>query len=186
MWIKKQGLLLLCCLFLFFVFLMPLLGLVYTALHGSASLYGLLMGTRTLAAVRNTLSIAFCATLFSALAGTALAFLMAYTDLRAKACLEALILSLLAIPSYIIAISWSNLFADNGLFYSLPLTGYLPAIQMYSLGGIAFVMGICHIPIVYLTVVNALRRIPRRRTAAYETFNDACAAGRYALCASAA
>ena len=116
---------------------------------------------RTIAAIKNTIYIAVISSFLATIAGLILAFFAAYTNICGKSILEILTLSPLVIPSYIIAISWAQLLDKNGIIYNILLSLKITPVDVYSIGGIIFVMGICHIPIVYLVVINAMRRVPR-------------------------
>lgn len=149
-----------------FVFVLPVVRLLQMSLTAdgtfSLSNYAALLGEeRTIKAIQNTIIISVCSTVIAVAAGSFFAFLAAYTNIKRKGMLELLVLAPYIIPSYIITLSWSSLFKENGLI-NTTLTGMgLPAVNVYSLTGIILVMGICNIPVVYLLVVNMLRKIPK-------------------------
>lgn len=95
--------------------------------------------------------------------GVSIAWMMAYTDIRAKHWLHLLILLPFIIPSYIITLSWTQFMGTNSWIAdglsSLPFD--IPPPNLYSLGGIILLMGISHYPLVYLFAVHAFRQIPR-------------------------
>ena len=161
----KRGGALLFYLLLFLFFAAPVLRLISMSLRipggwGLANFQVLFQDPRTLEAVRNTLFISLCSAGLSTFLGTALGFLMAYTDLRHKKLLELLILLPFIIPSYIITLSWSGLFLQDGRI-NLFLWGLgFAGVNLYTRGGILFVLGIVNMPVVYLSVIHFLRKIP--------------------------
>lgn len=149
-----------------FVFFMPLLRLLAMSMNTDAG-WGLdnysklFVEERTIQAIKNTILIAMGSTSMALLLGGALAFVVAYTNVKRKKAIEFFILSQFVIPSYIVTLSWSNLLQDKGLInQTLDRLG-LPTINIYSLGGIIFVLGLCSVPIVYMITVNMLRKIPK-------------------------
>ncbi len=150
---------------LFLFFAAPLLRLGVMSLEtvqgiGIQNYVELLREERTREAIRNTVVIAAASTLLSAAAGSSAAFLMAYTNLKRKELLEMLLLLPFVIPSYIITLSWSGLLSRQGLINRLVTAAGLEAINIYSVSGIILVIGICNTPIVYMSVVHMLRKIP--------------------------
>lgn len=150
----------------FFVFLMPVVSLLKMSVtsDGGFSLQNyqeILQETRTEKAIKNTLLISIGSTGIAVAAGSFFAFLVAYTNIKRKQLLELLVLAPYIIPSYIITLSWSSLLMKRGTVNTVLSSLGLPVIDIYTLPGIILVMGICNIPVVYLLVVNMLRKIPR-------------------------
>lgn len=153
---------------IFFVFLMPLIKLCFMSLNetdgiGLENFNLLLNEPRTRMAIYNTIFIAVFSTVIALFLGGIFAFLTAYTNIQKKRLIELMVLAPFIIPSYIIALSWSSLFDNRGV------------INIYSISGIVFVMGLCHMPIVYLSVISTLRKIPQdlewaSRTSGYTTW----------------
>jgi len=148
----------------------PLLRLVWTAIAPQgvpdmARLSRLIASDRVLIASGNTLLIAFSSTLISVLLGTAAAWLVALSDLRAKtAWVFAFILPLM-IPPQVTALAWLQALAPSSplalLFGSLGLPWFAPGEQpLYSLSGIVLLLGTHNAPLVFLTVRAGLRRLP--------------------------
>ena len=148
----------------------PLLRLVWTAIAPQgvpdmARLTRLIASDRVLIASGNTLLIAFSSTLISVLLGTAAAWLVALSDLRAKtAWVFAFILPLM-IPPQVTALAWLQALAPSSplalLFGSLGLPWFAPGEQpLYSLSGIVLLLGTHNAPLVFLTVRAGLRRLP--------------------------
>lgn len=111
----------------------------------------------------NTLSASGAAVALSALLGTALAFCVTLASIRARICATFLILSPLLVPSQITALAWIELFGSSspvlGLFGLAPAPG--TPNPLYSGGGIALLMGIEHMPFVFLAVRAALAGVPQ-------------------------
>ncbi|CUH95062.1 putative membrane protein [Propionispora sp. 2/2-37] len=114
---------------------------------------------RTWTTIANTLLITGASTLFAVLIGVGMAWLVAYSDVRGKKAITMLVILSYILPSYIVALSWSQLLGPQGM-----LASYLPhefLWNVYSLGGIIFVMSLQHFPLVFLLTVPVLRKIPR-------------------------
>ncbi|MDI9221251.1 iron ABC transporter permease [Pantoea sp. EA-12] len=148
----------------------PLVRLVWTAIAPQgvpdmARLMRLIASDRVLIASGNTLLIALSSTLISVLLGTAAAWLVALSDLRAKtAWVFAFILPLM-IPPQVTALAWLQALAPSSplalLFGSLGLPWFAPGEQpLYSLSGIVLLLGTHNAPLVFLTVRAGLRRLP--------------------------
>lgn len=148
----------------------PLMRLVWTAIAPSgvpdiARLTRLLASDRVLIASANTLLIALSSTLISVVLGTAAAWLVALSDLRAKtAWVFAFILPLI-IPPQVTALAWLQALAPSSplalLFATLELPWFAPGEQpLYSLTGIVLLLGTHNAPLVFLTVRAGLRRLP--------------------------
>ncbi|QNK41992.1 ABC transporter permease [Caproicibacter fermentans] len=165
---KKRNLLYqaLGCAAVVFLFLVPLFRLVLMSLsqgggYGFGNYAALFEDSRTIRAIGNTVVIALVSTLLSTALGVLFAFLNAYWNLKRKKLLELLVLAPFIIPSYVITISWTSVLTGNGELNRVLRLLHLGPVNLYSLGGIIFVLGICNIPLVYLTTVNTLRKIPR-------------------------
>lgn len=111
----------------------------------------------------NTVIVVSGSTALSLLLGFAAAWLMAYTDLKRKRLLHMGLLLCFILPSYVLTLSWSSFMGPQGMLAGL-LRLLFPGASpwsMYNYGGIIFVMGIHHFPLVYLFTLNVLRKIPR-------------------------
>ena len=149
-----------------FFFLVPLCRLALMSLttdqgFGLDNYAALLAESRTLRAIGNTVIIAVASTLIAVVLGSLLAFLVAYTDLAHKKWIEILTLAPFVIPSYIITLSWSTLLSARGSLNQFLDSAFGFKVNIYSLGGIILVLGICNAPVVYLNVLPFLRKIPR-------------------------
>ena len=151
---------------IFLSFVAPVLRLLVMSCKGPDG-YGLqnfavlLREPRTLKAIVNTLIIAVGSTVFATILGTAMAFILAYTNVRHRHFLEMLVLMPFIIPSYITTLSWAGIVTKKGLLSRLAAALGLGTLDIYSIGGILFIVGICNIPIVYLSVTHTLRKIPK-------------------------
>ncbi|MBB3770500.1 iron(III) transport system permease protein [Angulomicrobium tetraedrale] len=100
--------------------------------------------------------------LISAGLGIALAFAVSLFRLRSRAILTFLILMPLIVPSQTMALAWIELFGAGSPLLA-PL-GLAPAAgttnPLYSAGGIALVMGVEHMPLVFIATRAALRTLP--------------------------
>lgn len=150
----------------FIVFIMPIIRLVLMSVtlesgYGLGNYIKLLQEVRTKKAIINTVLIASFSTLISVITGSVLAFIIAYTNIRKKRFIEMLVLIPFILPSYIITLSWSQLLEKKAVINSVLSAIGLGPINIYSLTGIIFVLGICNTPIVYLITIHMLRKIPR-------------------------
>ncbi len=125
----------------------------------------LLVSRRVLSATLNTLSIGLCATLLSLLLGTLAAWLVALSDMRAKAAWVFAFILPLMIPPQVTALAWLQALAPGSLlaslFQLLGLPWFAPGDQpLFSWGGIVLLLGLHSAPLVFLTVRAGLRRLP--------------------------
>ena len=147
------------------LFLFPLLRLLLlsvTAEDGSWNLDSyreLLSDERAMTAIINTLYISILSAFLSSAIGTWMAFLVGYTNIRYKKVIEMLIFLPFVIPAYVMTISWTGLTASGGGLTLLLKALGLPAINLYTPGGIIIMLGICHMSVVYVTVIHRLRKI---------------------------
>lgn len=161
-----QWLRLLFYAFILIFFVAPVARLLWMSLkaadgYGFQNFIVLLQEPRTIKAIENTLLVSIGSTVMATIAGTLMAFASAYLNLRHKHFFEMLILMPFIIPAYITTLSWASLIPKKGLInQALAVFGIAP-VTLYSLGGILFVLGLCNIPIVYLSVFHMLRKIPR-------------------------
>ncbi|WP_071849230.1 iron ABC transporter permease [Alkalibacterium sp. 20] len=118
---------------------------------------------RTLQAIENTLIIAFGSTLIAVSMGTVFALLVAYSNIRFKRLIELLVILPYVIPGYVVTLSWTSLFAGNSPINQFLRETGLPVVNMYSMGGITLVLGISNAAIVYLNLVDILRKIPKEQ-----------------------
>lgn len=138
-------------LYLGAIVLLPLCALVFKAADvGFDQLVAIITSPRTLASIRVTLTAAFIATLFNAVYGLALAWVLARYDFPGKRVLDALVDVPFALPTAVAGLALTALFANNGWF-GAPLAGF--GIQVaYMPIGIAVAMAFTSIPFVVRTV----------------------------------
>ncbi|MFN3278316.1 MAG: ABC transporter permease [Paracoccus hibiscisoli] len=113
-------------------------------------------------AFRNTLVLSLISVGVSVLLGGALALAVGLLRMRCRAALSFLILMPLVIPSQTLALSWIELMGANSPILK-PL-GLAPppgrGNPLYSPLGIALVMGIEHMPLVFIAIRAALKSVP--------------------------
>ncbi|WP_244545257.1 ABC transporter permease [Devosia enhydra] len=111
----------------------------------------------------NTLVAAGASTLLSVVLGTGAALLLRLTDLPGRAALMFLMLLPMLIPPQISALAWIGLGGPSSPI--LGLLGLAPppgtTNPLYSMGGIIWVMGLEHAPLVLLAVAAGLASVPR-------------------------
>ena len=94
--------------------------------------------------------------------GTLLAFLVVRTDLPGKNFLRTLLVLPYALPSFFSAIAWIQLLGPQGylarLFFQLSGSQTIPW-NIYSAGGIVFVLTVHYFILVFITVAGALERM---------------------------
>ncbi len=117
----------------------------------------------TLSALKHSLVTAGLGTLVSVVLGSAFAFLVALTDLRAKAALVFCLMIPMMIPPQITALSWTQIMGPSSvLLKTLGLAPPLGSPQpLYSAQGIILLLGIQHMSIIFLTLRAGLRAIPQ-------------------------
>lgn len=111
----------------------------------------------------NTVKLGFWTVLLAAAIGVPLAWAVARTDLPGRWLLENLCLLPYMIPPFIGAIAWVQLLAPrvgyaNRLWMSLVGTTTSP-FNIYSFGGMVWVMGLYSFPFVFIAVRGALERM---------------------------
>lgn len=163
--------------FLAYFFLIPIGRLVWLSFatpggYGIENYAHVLAQQETWTSTYNTMYVSVFSTIMSVVLGVWFAWLTAYTDIRYKKLLQPFIVLPFILPPYIVTLAWAQAFGAGGLAQSM--LNVLPwdlQVNLYSLGGISFVLGITHFPIVYLLTVTVMMRIPR------ETEQAARAAG---------
>ena len=130
----------------------------------SLSLMGdVLSKPSTMSALKHSLVTAGLGTVLSLVLGAAFAFLVALTDLRAKAALVFCLMIPMMIPPQITALSWTQIMGPSSvLLKTLGIAPPLGAPQpLYSAEGIIALLGIQHMSIIFLTLRAGLRSIPQ-------------------------
>ncbi|WP_417274057.1 ABC transporter permease [Celeribacter halophilus] len=130
----------------------------------SLSLMGdVLSKPSTMSALKHSLVTAGLGTVLSLVLGAAFAFLVALTDLRAKAALVFCLMIPMMIPPQITALSWTQIMGPSSVL--LKTLGFAPPLgapqPLYSAEGIIVLLGIQHMSIIFLTLRAGLRSIPQ-------------------------
>jgi iron(III) transport system permease protein len=134
--------------------ILPLAAVVYRAATSGATFVDTVTSTRAWEALANTLWLCLGTTTLALLLGAPLAWLTTRTDLPGRRFFRATLTIPYIIPPYIAAVAWINL--------ANPQVGFLNrllgegTINIYSLGGLTWVMALSFYPYVYLTVRAAL------------------------------
>ncbi|MGG3574126.1 iron ABC transporter permease [Bacillus gobiensis] len=149
---------------LLFLFLMPIVRLISLSFGAEGALsFGVyeevLTDPATWKSIENTVWITAFSTLLSVVLGVSMAWIMAYVDIRGKQAMQLFIYLPFIIPSYITTLAWVQFFSGSGPLAMLFGDEMLP--NLYGMGGIIFVLGISHYPVVYLMSVDVFRKIPR-------------------------
>ncbi|WP_425436647.1 ABC transporter permease [Paenibacillus donghaensis] len=165
---KKQIVTWLGAIIVLLLFVLPVLKLVLLSFRGEQGLVltnysELMQQSRFWNTLRSTAIIVGGSTVLSLFLGTAAAWLIAYTDIPRKRMLHIAILLCFILPSYVLTLSWSSFMGTQGIVAKLLgwLSPGLMPWSMYSMGGIIFVMGIHHFPLVYMFTLEVFRKIPR-------------------------
>jgi sulfate transport system permease protein len=138
-------------LYLGAIVLLPLCALLLKASGiGIAEFWDILSSPRTLSAIRVTVTMAFAATVFNAIYGLLLAWVLARYNFPGKRLLDALVDVPFALPTAVAGLALTALFAKNGWF-GAPLDRIGIAVA-YTPLGIAIAMAFTSIPFVVRTV----------------------------------
>lgn len=147
-------------LYLGTIVLLPLTALALKAAEiGPAQFIAILSGPRTLAAIRVTLLAALAATVFNAVYGFALAWMLARYTFPGKRILDALVDVPFALPTAVAGLSLTALFSKNGWF-GAPLAD-LGVTIVYTPVGIALAMAFTSLPFVVRTLQPVIEDLDR-------------------------
>lgn len=147
-------------LYLCAIVLLPLGALVFKASDlGAAQLWTIVSSPRTLAAIRLTVTTALGATLFNAVYGLLLAWVLARYQFSGKRLLDALVDVPFALPTAVAGLALTGLFAKNG-FFGPALTALGLQIN-YTPLGIIIAMAFTSIPFVVRTVQPVIEDLGR-------------------------
>ena len=146
----------------------PLWWLVTTSLRGEQGLtlahYRQIFSDRALLrAVRNSVLIAFWASLLATAVGSLMGWLVTRTDLPLKQLFRALVLASFVTPPFVGAFAWTMLAGPNaGWFnhlyrYTTGLEGHL--FNIYSFEGVIFVIFLYSYPYAFTMITNALELV---------------------------
>jgi len=114
-----------------------------------------------------SLGVAFAVSVACAVVATPLAWLVARSDLPGKRVIRGLVLASFVTPPFLGAVAWEILAAPfSGLLnesyrrlFDLPRKDHL--FNIYSAGGLVFVLATYTFPYVFILVTNGLERLPR-------------------------
>lgn len=110
--------------------------------------------------VANTLLFAMAQTFVSVTIGTALAWLVARTDMPGRRAFEFLALVMFLIPLLLAVVAWTLLLGpERGLINAGLVALGLPRFDIYSLGGMIFVQSLYLTPLAFLIVAPAFASI---------------------------
>ncbi|WP_288429640.1 iron ABC transporter permease [uncultured Agrobacterium sp.] len=144
---------------------LPLGRLAYTGIISSlkGDMWPLLRDPALWQAVVNTLSTSFLGMLISLVIGGGFALALTLCDVRGKAVLSFLFMLLMMIPPQVTALSWIGMTGPSSTL--LKAIGLAPPIgsaqPLYSIGGIALLLGVQHAPLVYLSLRAGLLALPQ-------------------------
>lgn len=154
-------------LFVFIVVVYPLLQVALRSflLQGNLSLANyeqVFLQQRNYIALWNSIWVSVLATLGATVIGVFTAFLVQRTDLPAKNLWRVLLVLPFAIPPLFSAMGWVQLAGPVGLLsqgYMSLFDTYTVPWNIYSPGGIIFVLAVSNYPFVFITVSGALQRM---------------------------
>lgn len=157
---------LVCLALLLFVFPLGLLGRVGMLDDGAVSLGPMrdaLASRSVLRALGHSLESAGVSAALSLVMGTLVALLIGLTDIRGKGVFTFLLLIPMMIPPHVTAIAWAQAMGPSSpILRSLGIAPDLGATHpLYSREGVMFLLGVQHMPLVFLVVLAALRSLPR-------------------------
>ncbi len=144
---------------------LPLVRLLYAglrfSLEGKAT--GLFAEPATWAAIRNTLTTSVGGMAISVLLGATFAFVVTLTDLRGKGFFSFAFVLPMMVPPQVTALAWVQMSGPaSPLLKTLGIAPPLGSPQpLYSLGGIALLLGVQHAPLVFLALKAGLAAQPR-------------------------
>lgn len=144
---------------------LPLARLLYAGLRFSIEgrATGLFSEPSTWFAIRNTLTTATAGMVISVLLGATFAFVVTLTDIRAKGFVSFAFVLPMMIPPQVTALAWVQMSGPaSPLLKTLGIAPPLGSPQpLYSLGGIALLLGVQHAPLVFLALKAGLAALPR-------------------------
>lgn len=138
---------------------LPLGVLLAYGLADPAAGLGALASAHNLEAAVNTAVLALGVTAFTVVVGVPLGFVVGRSDLPMARTWKVLATTPYIVPPYITAIAWTTLLNPSNGLLNRPLSAMgLPSLDIYSLPGMIFVMGLAYTPFVLLSTADALAR----------------------------
>ena len=144
---------------------LPLGRLAYTGIISSLNgdIWRLLADPALWDAALNTLSTSFFGMLISLVIGGAFALSLTLCDIRGKSILSFLFMLPMMIPPQVTALSWIGMTGPSSTL--LKAIGLAPPMgspqPLYSIAGIALLLGVQHAPLVYLSLRAGLLALPQ-------------------------
>lgn len=144
---------------------LPLGRLAYTGIISSLNgdLWPLLTDPALWQAVLNSLSTSFLGMVISVIIGGGFALALTLCDVRGKSVMSFLFMLPMMIPPQVTALSWIGMTGPSSTL--LKAIGLAPALgspqPLYSIGGIALLLGVQHAPLVYLSLRAGLLALPQ-------------------------
>ncbi|SCX03080.1 ABC transporter permease [Agrobacterium rosae] len=144
---------------------LPLGRLAYTGILSSlkGDMWPLLSDPALWDAVLNTLSTSFFGMVISLTIGAGFALALTLCDIRAESALSFLFMLPMMIPPQVTALSWIGMTGPSStLLKAIGLAPPLGSPQpLYSIAGIALLLGVQHAPLVYLSLRAGLLALPQ-------------------------
>jgi iron(III) transport system permease protein len=144
---------------------LPLGRLAYTGILSSLNgdLWPLLTDPALWRAVLNSLVTSFLGMIISVVIGGGFALALTLCDVRGKSAMSFLFMLPMMIPPQVTALSWIGMTGPSSTL--LKAIGLAPALgspqPLYSIGGIALLLGVQHAPLVYLSLRAGLLALPQ-------------------------
>jgi iron(III) transport system permease protein len=137
-------------------------GVSRDARPSAANLGAVLSDPETWRVLGNTLSVATATTLLAGALGTALALLVARTDVPGRRLWQTALILPYFVPPFVGALAWLYVLGPTGFLSQAWMAlagGFDPPVDLYGRGGIIFAMTLFKYPIAYLTVLAGLARV---------------------------
>lgn len=145
-------------LYLTLIVLIPVIALILKGAEiGPAGFWQIISSPRAVAAFQITLTAAVIATVFNAVYGLLMAWVLVRYDFRGKRILDALMDVPFALPTAVAGLSLTALFSANGWFGAVLHPAGFPVV--YTIWGIALAMAFTSVPFVVRTVQPVLEDI---------------------------
>ncbi len=142
-------------LYLTLIVLIPVIALILKGAEmGPARFWAIVSSPRAVAAFQITLTAAVIATIFNALYGLLMAWVLVRYEFRGKRILDALMDVPFALPTAVAGLSLTALFSANGWFGAVLHPAGIPVV--YTIWGIALAMAFTSVPFVVRTVQPVL------------------------------
>ena len=155
-------------LYLVLIVLIPIAALILKGAEiGPARFWAIVSSDRAVAAFRITLIAAAIATIFNAVYGLLMAWVLTRYDFPGKRLLDALMDVPFALPTAVAGLSLTALFSANGWFGQVLHPAGIPVV--YTIWGIALAMAFTSVPFVVRTVQPVLEDLDQSLEAAAET-----------------